>query len=69
MKARKLPNGNLLVPKRAVGPGGIIGDGLVEVRKGTAEYKRWLPHVEATPASRGQSPHVARASSVVALFY
>jgi hypothetical protein len=31
MRAYKLPNGNLLVPMRAEGPGGLHGAGMVEV--------------------------------------
>jgi hypothetical protein len=42
MNAIRLPNGNLLVPNRAV-QRGVVGDGAVEVRPGTPEYEAWLP--------------------------
>ena len=29
--AKRLPNGHLLVPMRAGGPGGLIGHGMVEI--------------------------------------
>ena len=31
MPIEKLPNGNLLVPRRAEGPEGLIGDGVEEI--------------------------------------
>ena len=44
MKAVLLPNGNLLVPKRAEAEGytGLIGDSLVEVAPGTPDYEEWM---------------------------
>ena len=41
--AKKLPNGNLLIPKRAEGPHREIGDGAVEIGPDDPEYERWLP--------------------------
>ncbi len=44
MDAIKLPNGNLLIPKRAESDEtGVVGDGMVEVEPGTEEYEEWLP--------------------------
>lgn len=40
----RLPNGSILVPKRADFsnlPGGTIGDGIVELIPGTAEWADW----------------------------
>lgn len=46
-KAKRLPNGNLLVPARAeTEDGNKIGDGVKEVSPGTPEYEAWLPYVE-----------------------
>jgi hypothetical protein len=46
MSARRLPNGNLLVPKRAeTEDGNFIGDGMVEVEPGTPEYEMWISFV------------------------
>jgi hypothetical protein len=42
MKAYKLRNGNLLVPKRATAEN-IIGDGMIEIDKKHPDYKKWLP--------------------------
>ena len=44
MKAVLLPNGNLLVPRRAEAEGStvMIGDGLVEVAPGTPDYEEWM---------------------------
>jgi hypothetical protein len=44
MFAKKLPNGNLLVPFRAE-TGGVIGDGMKEVAPGTPEYDEWINFV------------------------
>jgi len=50
MRPRRLPNGNLLVPVPLRGtPGGpdegMIGDGMVEVPPGSAQYEAWLPYL------------------------
>ena len=42
MTAYKLPNGNFLDPKRAEGPGGIIGDGMVEVPPTDPSAQSWV---------------------------
>ncbi len=47
----KLPNGNLLVPMRAEGPDGLIGDGLVEIGPDHPDYKEWLPWAEPSPGT------------------
>jgi hypothetical protein len=46
MKAQRLANGNLLVPKPAYGPNGEKGDGMIEVAPGDPDYEAWLPYVE-----------------------
>ncbi len=42
MPVEKLPNGNLLVPRRAEGPGGIIGDGVEEIGPDHPAYEGWI---------------------------
>jgi hypothetical protein len=42
VNARLLPDGTLLVPMRAEGPDGEIGDGLVPLAPGAPGYERWL---------------------------
>jgi hypothetical protein len=49
MKAFLLPNGNMLVPLRAEGPGGIIGDGLIEVGPSNPEFDAWLKWAVEAP--------------------
>jgi len=49
MKAYKLKNGNLLVPKVARAAGGIIGDGMVEVKPDSDDYKEWILVAEDEP--------------------
>lgn len=46
MDAIRLPNGNLLVPLRAEGPDGIIGDTQAEVGPGDPEYVRWMDYYQ-----------------------
>lgn len=41
MKAERLPNGNMLIPKRAEEPDGVIGDGVIEVTSDDSEFKLW----------------------------
>ena len=43
MNVRRLPNGHLLVPRRAESGDGTVGDGMVEVEPGTPEYGEWAP--------------------------
>ena len=38
----KLPNGNLLVPKRAEGPEGMIGDGVEEIGPDHPDFEAWM---------------------------
>ncbi len=45
MRVVRMLNGNLLVPARSEGPGGIIGDGMVEVAPSDPDYQKWLPFV------------------------
>ena len=42
MRARRLRNGSLLVPMRAEGPNGLIGDGMVEIEPDRPDFERWL---------------------------
>jgi hypothetical protein len=39
---RLQPDGTLLVPMRAEGPGGIVGDGAVTIRPEHPDYVRYL---------------------------
>ena len=56
MDAYRLPNGNLLVPKRAEGEGALC-DGMVEAAPGSAEYEEWAAYYrrlgEAVPPAPG----------------
>jgi hypothetical protein len=36
---KELPTGHLLVPARAVGPGGTIGDGIREIGPDDSEFQ------------------------------
>jgi hypothetical protein len=49
VEARRLPNGNILAPRRAEGPHGEIGDGLYEYRPGEAGYAVWDKWLRRTP--------------------
>jgi len=49
VRAIKLTNGNLLIPKRAEGPGRLIGDGAIEVGPDSPEYEAWLPFATEPP--------------------
>lgn len=52
MQAYKLDNGNLLIPRRAEGEGGLLGDGMVEVGPDDPDYKGWVEWY----AKRGEEP-------------
>ncbi len=41
IEPKRLKNGNLLVPMTARGPGGLIGDGMVEIGPDHPEFKEW----------------------------
>jgi len=45
----KLPDGDLMVPARAEGPKGVIGDGMLRVSPGDPDYEAWLAHVDDDP--------------------
>jgi len=42
MRARRLRNGNLLIPMRAEWPEGVVGDGVVEIAPGHPDFETWL---------------------------
>ncbi len=42
MNALKLQNGNILIPKRAEGDNGLIGDGMVELPPDHPEALEWI---------------------------
>jgi hypothetical protein len=42
----RLPNGNLRVPMRAEGPGGLVGDAALEIGPDTPEFDRWLAVIQ-----------------------
>lgn len=46
MKAYRLPNGNMMVPKRAESDAGHLGDGMIEVKPGSPDYQAWLPYLQ-----------------------
>jgi hypothetical protein len=46
MRAYKLTNGHLQIPRSAEGPDGLIGDGMIEIGPEDPEYQKWLPYAE-----------------------
>lgn len=42
----RLPDGRLLVPMRAEGPGGIVGDGLVAIGPDHPDFQAWSDYLE-----------------------
>jgi hypothetical protein len=63
VQAFRLPDGKILIPKRATGPG-IIGDGYVAVPADDPEAKKWLdyyrrrnrPMPDAPPGAGQEKP-------------
>ncbi len=53
MNAYELPDGRVLIPKRAEGPDGLIGDGLVVATE--AEAVQWAPWT--VPATAALAKH------------
>jgi len=45
MRAFKLKNGNLLIPRQAK-EGEVLGDGMEEIEQDSPEYEKWLPYAE-----------------------
>lgn len=41
MNATRNPDGTITIPKRAEGPGGIIGDGMVTIGPDDPDYEAW----------------------------
>lgn len=50
--------GALIVPMRAEGPGGILGDGMVEIGPDHPQYREWeaFLHKDGLKASSGPQP-------------
>ena len=60
MKARRLDDDRLLVPMRAEGPDGTVGDGMVEIGHDHPDYGAWLPRIEESGTRRTGSGPGAR---------
>ena len=71
MNAWILPNGNLLVPMRAVSDDGIVGDAMIEVSpdsdEGKAYAKEAIPHPSTLAAAADAERAAIRASLETAL--
>jgi len=49
MKIKRLPDGKLIVPCRAEGDGGVVGDGMVEIGPDDPDYPAWDKWLKANP--------------------
>ena len=54
--AWRLPNGKVLIPLRAEGDDGVIGDGYVEVEADSDEAREWAPWTEDAPPEPKEPP-------------
>lgn len=54
MQAKRLSNGHILAPRRAEGPGGIIGDGLYDYAPGEPGFKTWDDYLKAWEAEESR---------------
>jgi hypothetical protein len=57
MQPIELPNGNLLIPARAEGPDGMIGDGVREIGPDDPEFQGLVGLVAEPPYGRGGAAH------------
>jgi hypothetical protein len=56
MRVVKLPNGNLIVPKRAESDdGAVVGDGFEEITPEHPDYQRWLSFVTERDGEQNNS--------------
>lgn len=55
MRVIKLPNGNLIVPKRAESEDGVIGDGVEEITPTHPQYTAWLAFVDDRDVEQNKS--------------
>ncbi len=53
MEPKELPNGNILVPARAEGPDGLIGDGIHEISPDDPAFQVLVRLVAEPPRDRG----------------
>ena len=44
----------MLIPMRAEGENGELGDGMIEIGPDDPRYQEWLPFSEPVPADRGE---------------
>jgi hypothetical protein len=56
MYARKLPNGDLLVPVRAESEDGTLGDALAVLDPSHPDYAAWLPFVRGEAGDDERPP-------------
>ena len=50
-RAWRLPDGRIVAPRRAEGPGGVIGDGMATLGPGDLGYDEWDRHLAATDSA------------------
>ena len=55
MEAIKLDNGKLLIPMRAEGDNGLIGDGFIEIDADHPDYGEWLDSISEQSATSHSS--------------
>lgn len=48
----------IIAPRRAEGPGGIIGDAMITLRPGSAEYDMWDEWLKAVEAAAPETAHL-----------
>ena len=60
MRARELPNGHLLVPRRAESDDGTIGDEMVEIDETDPHFQVWRADIERAEAHDADQPSPRR---------
>ena len=61
-RAWRLPDGRIVAPRRAEGPGGVIGDGMATLGPGDLGYDEWDRHLAATGERRQRTAAAPRIS-------
>jgi hypothetical protein len=56
MNAKRLENGRLLVPRRAEGPHGLIGDAMVEIGPDDPDFAAWDKWLRAEELEGNPAP-------------
>lgn len=51
-EAKRLPNGNIMIPETVRGPNGLLGDRMTEIKPTHPQFKKWDEYLKTQSTGR-----------------